>query len=152
MNRPYDLTISQEAFFLHAKRKSNRTITTTISEIEIDNKVDRELVTLAYNICANRSEYYCYNVTGSYIPSSNRIEKIPYVEFRTKEEKNKFICSIKNCATNVISEIPYLIKNPNGVYSLLIKGCHLSFDAMDRYDFFNEFISIYKKLTGNIYA
>ena len=151
----YQLNPSQDIVLLQQKYSLFKQVMNITTSTTCDFDVDFEVMKQAFNkvierIDSTRLRFVKDGKTlKQYFVDEYKIDNIPYYEFKTEKEQNKFIekeCSkaIKYLKGEVIK--PIFIKTYDGKSMIFVKVCHLIFDIYGISIFYKDLFAVYNAL------
>ena len=152
----YELNLSQEVVKLQCTYTLFKKVVNIITSIEVENEIDFELMQKAFNIAVERNDCTRIRLVKKgkklmqYFEPKVVYDNIPRLEFKTKEEQDKFIKSqtkraIKYLKGEVLN--PTFIKTYDGKNMIFLKVCHYIFDIYGLNFFINDLFSVYEALS-----
>lgn len=157
-NEVYELSLSQEVSLLQCKYTLFKQVINILAALKFKKEFDKAIMTEAINLAIERND--CLRISffkdkkeiKQFFRDKVVLENIPYFEFATKEEFDKWYENyrkkpIKYLKGQVFE--PNFIKNYNGEYLVFVKVCHMVIDVYGLNLVFNDIAGIYKALINN---
>ncbi len=151
----YELNLSQEVVKLQCTYTLFKKVVNIITSVEIDGDVDFDLMQKALNKAVERNDCTRIRLVKKgkklmqYFEPSVVYEDIPRLEFKTKQEQEKFINSqTKRAIKYLKGEVlkPTFIKTYDGKSMIFFKVCHYIFDIYGLNFFINDLFGVYDAL------
>lgn len=151
----YELNLSQEVVKLQCTYTLFKKVVNILTSVEIEEKVDFELLQKALNIAVQRNDCTRLRFVKKgrklmqYFEEKVEFNNVPVLEFATKEEQDAFIekqrkKAIKYLKGKVLE--PTFIKTFDGKSMVFFKVCHFIFDIYGLNFFINDMFSVYQAL------
>lgn len=151
----YDLNLSQDVVALQCKYTLNKNVINILASMTSEEPLDWQILLRAINKCIERNDCLRLRFVKKdkklmqYFIDEDKITKVPYYEFATKEEFDEFMRKyrkkdIKYLKGNVIE--PLFIKTHEGKDMLLLKVCHLILDVYGLGNLFKDIFAVYEAL------
>lgn len=154
----YELNPSQEVVRLQCKYTLFKRVINILTSMTSDDELDFDVMEKALNLTVERNDClrikFCKHNKQlmQYFEDEVVFENIPRIEFKTKEEQDKFIKSKSKKAIKykkgVILE-PYFIKTYDNRYMVFFKLCHLILDIYGINMIFKDLFEVYDCLINN---
>lgn len=154
----YNLTASQNVVKLQCNYTLFKRIVNILSSVTSDNELDFEVMKKAFNILIERND--CLRLSFvkqgkdwlQYFRDKVVFDEIPYIEFKTQKEQEKWIektakKAIKFFKGKVIE--PHFIKTYDGKHMIFLKVCHLILDTYGINMIYKDWFEIYDALLNN---
>ncbi|MBQ3493928.1 MAG: hypothetical protein IJA69_00780, partial [Clostridia bacterium] len=154
----YDLNLSQKVAKLQSTYTLFKRVINIIASATTNKNIDIELMQKAFNIVAERND--CLRIRfvkknrklKQYFLDKVEFNNIPYIEFKTKQEQEKFIKKLSSHVIKykkgVVCE-PYFCKTYDNKFMVLLKVAHLVLDIYGINYIFNDLFAVYDSLKNN---
>ena len=154
----YQTTLAQDVVILQTKYCLDKRVVNILASMSSDKTLDFSLMQNAFNKVVERND--CLRLRFikkqgklmQYFENSVKFDNIPYLEFNTELEFNKFVDKIRKkpikYKKGTVIE-PYFIKTHDNKYMVLLKVCHLILDLYGINIIFKDLFEVYDALLNN---
>jgi len=154
----YPTTLAQDVVILQTKYCLDKRVVNILASMSSDKTLNFSLMQNAFNKVVERND--CLRLRFikkqgklmQYFENSVKFDNIPYLEFNTELEFNKFVDKIRKkpikYKKGTVIE-PYFIKTHDNKYMVLLKVCHLILDLYGINIIFKDLFEVYDALLNN---
>ena len=148
----YELNASQEVVKLQCKYTLYKRVINILTASVSEKPIDFEIMTQAFNKILERNDCLRLRFVKQdkklmqYFVDKFEFDNIPYLEFTTQKEQDKFFNKLKKKAIKYLKGVviePYFIKTFDGKYMVLLKVCHLILDIYGINVIFKDLFEVY---------
>ena len=154
----YDLNPSQEVVKLQCKYTLHKRVINILTSISSEKEIDFDVMKQAFNKVVERND--CLRIRFvkqdgklmQYFLDEDKFDEIPYIEFKTKTQQDKFFDKYKKKAIKYTKGVvvePYFIKTFDNKYMVLLKICHLILDIYGINVIFKDLFDVYTAMKNN---
>ncbi len=154
----YELSNAQEVVKLQCKYTLFKRVINILSSATTKEDIDVDIMKKALNMVIARND--CLRIRfvkkdsklKQYFLKESKIENIPYIEFKTKREQEKFILNIRKKAIDYMNGIviePCFCRTFDNKFMIVLKVCHLILDIYGLNVIYKDLFEVYNSLKDN---
>lgn len=151
----YELSPAQEVVKLQCKYTLFKRVINILSSATTNENIDIDIMKEALNIVIDRND--CLRIRFvkqdgklmQYFLKEFKIDNIQYIEFKTKQEQDKFMLDIRKKAIDYMKGVviePYFCKTFDNKFMIVLKVCHLILDIYGLNMIYKDLFEVYNSL------